>query len=53
MMPNLKETKEFLESKLTGFKPEVAIIVGSGLGGIASALTKPARPPRSCAPTHR
>jgi len=41
MMPNLKETKEFLESKLPGFKPEVALIVGSGLGGVASAVTKP------------
>ncbi|MEI6082801.1 MAG: purine-nucleoside phosphorylase [Verrucomicrobiota bacterium] len=33
--------KEFLESKLTGFKPEVALIVGSGLGGVTAALTKP------------
>ena len=41
MMPNLKETKEFLESKLPGFKPEVALIVGSGLGGVVSAVTKP------------
>ncbi|MEI8314927.1 MAG: purine-nucleoside phosphorylase [Verrucomicrobiota bacterium] len=41
MMPNLKETKEFLDSKLAGFKPEVALIVGSGLSGIASALAKP------------
>lgn len=33
--------KEFLESKLNGFKPEVALIVGSGLGGVTDALTKP------------
>jgi purine-nucleoside phosphorylase len=37
----MKETKEFLEAKLTGFKPEVALIVGSGLGGVTAALTKP------------
>ena len=47
MMPNLKETKEFLESKLAGVKPEVAIIVGSGLGGIANGLTKPVTIPYS------
>jgi len=41
MMPNVKETKEFLESKLTGFKPEVALIVGSGLGGLTDAVSKP------------
>ena len=33
--------KEFLQEKLNGFKPEVALIVGSGLGGVTSALTKP------------
>ena len=47
MMPNLKETKEFLESKLAGFKPEVALIVGSGLGGVASGLAKPVTIPYS------
>ena len=31
----LKESKDFLESKLAGFRPELAIITGSGLGGIA------------------
>jgi len=41
MMPNVKESKEFLESKLNGFKPEIALIVGSGLSGIAAALDKP------------
>ena len=29
MMANVKETKEFLDSKLGGFKPEVALVVGS------------------------
>lgn len=33
--------KEFLQEKLNGFKPEVALIVGSGLGGVTAALTKP------------
>lgn len=37
----IKQSKEFLETKLNGFKPEVALIVGSGLGGVASALAKP------------
>jgi len=41
MMATVKESKEFLESKLAGFKPEVALIVGSGLSGVASALDKP------------
>ena len=41
MIPNLKETKEFLESKLAGFKPEVALIVGSGLGGVTGTVMKP------------
>jgi len=41
MMPNLKETKEFLDNKLAGFKPEVAIIVGSGLGGVTGNIAKP------------
>lgn len=34
----LKETKEFLESKLAGCKPEVAVVVGSGLGGITQNI---------------
>jgi purine-nucleoside phosphorylase len=37
----LKETKEFLEAKLNGFKPDIAIVVGSGLGGISDAVAKP------------
>lgn len=41
MMANVKETKEFLESKLAGFKPDIALIVGSGLGGIAKDIAKP------------
>ncbi len=47
-MANVKETKEFLESKLgskdsglAGFKPEVALVVGSGLGGITKDIAKP------------
>jgi purine-nucleoside phosphorylase len=41
MMANVKESKEFLEAKLAGFKPEVALVVGSGLGGVASAIANP------------
>ena len=41
MIPTVKESKEFLEAKLAGFKPEVALIVGSGLGGVAGMVTKP------------
>ena len=41
MMANVKETKEFLEGKLDGFKPEIALVVGSGLGGITQGVTKP------------
>src|SRR5664280_1980531 len=41
MMADVKETKEFLESKLAGFKPEVALVVGSGLGGITKEIAKP------------
>jgi purine-nucleoside phosphorylase len=41
MMANVKETKDFLESKLAGFKPDVALVIGSGLGGITQGVTKP------------
>jgi purine-nucleoside phosphorylase len=41
MMATVKESKEFLESKLNGFKPEAALIVGSGLSGMAAAVEKP------------
>jgi purine-nucleoside phosphorylase len=41
MMADVKETKEFLDSKLAGFKPEVALVVGSGLGGITKEVAKP------------
>src|SRR5437867_2719741 len=40
-MVNLKETKEFIEAKLAGFKPEVVLVVGSGLGGVTSMVPKP------------
>ena len=41
MMANVKETKDFLEAKLAGFKPDVALVVGSGLGGITQSVAKP------------
>jgi purine-nucleoside phosphorylase len=39
MITGLKETKEFLEAKLAGFKPEVAMVLGSGLSGMSAALS--------------
>jgi purine-nucleoside phosphorylase len=39
--PKLKETKEFIESKLDAAKPEIALIAGSGLGGISTSLASP------------
>ena len=41
MMTDVKETKDFLDAKLAGFKPEVALVVGSGLGGITQGVAKP------------
>jgi purine-nucleoside phosphorylase len=41
MASKIKESEEFLKSKLGDFKPEVALVVGSGLGGVAAALEKP------------
>lgn len=41
MIPNVKEAKEFLESKLAGFKPEIALMTGSGLGDVAKAVANP------------
>jgi purine-nucleoside phosphorylase len=41
MMAEVKETKEFLESKIGGLKPEVALVIGSGLGGITKEIAKP------------
>ncbi len=47
MIPNVKESKDFLESKLAGLKPEVAVIVGSGLSGVTSMVNKPVTIPYS------
>ena len=41
MMASVKETKDFLEAKLSGFKPDVALVVGSGLGGVARDIARP------------
>ncbi len=41
MMANVKETKDFLDAKLAGFKPDLALVVGSGLGGITKGVAKP------------
>lgn len=41
MGSQLKETKDFIENKLAGFKPEIAIVTGSGLGGLTDSLTNP------------
>lgn len=40
-MADLKATKEFLEARLAGFKPDLALVVGSGLGGITKDIVKP------------
>jgi len=41
MINILKQTKDFLDSKLGGFKPEIAIVTGSGLSGIGSCISNP------------
>src|SRR5437867_13319312 len=41
MMSNVKESKDFLEAKLAGSKPEIAVVVGSGLGGITKEIAEP------------
>jgi purine-nucleoside phosphorylase len=41
MTSHLKETREFVESKLAGFKPDLAVVAGSGLGGMTAALGNP------------
>jgi len=41
MASNIKETKEYIESKLAGVKPDIAIVVGSGLSGITKAIANP------------
>jgi purine-nucleoside phosphorylase len=40
-MPTVKESKDYLDAKLAGFKPEIGLIIGSGLGGVVSAITNP------------
>jgi len=39
MLKKIKQTAEFLKTK-SGWEPEVAIILGSGLGGLANAIQK-------------
>jgi purine-nucleoside phosphorylase len=41
----IKETKEFLEARLGGFKADLALIIGSGLGGLTDGLAKPIKVP--------
>jgi purine-nucleoside phosphorylase len=41
MIPTVKESKDYLEAKLAGFKPEVALVVGSGLSGVTGMVNKP------------
>lgn len=41
MISKAKEAEQFIESKIGGFKPEVALVVGSGLGGFTAALANP------------
>ena len=41
MQTNVKESKDFLDAKLNGFKPEIGLIIGSGLSGITGMINKP------------
>jgi purine-nucleoside phosphorylase len=41
MTAQIKETEQFIESKLAGLKPEVALIAGSALGGVTKAIADP------------
>jgi purine-nucleoside phosphorylase len=39
MLITAKESKEFIESKAPGFKPDIALVTGSGLGGATPVLS--------------
>jgi purine-nucleoside phosphorylase len=50
MLTTAKESKEFIESKAPGFKPDIALVTGSGLGGAAPALTNQVTIPYTAIP---
>ena len=41
LMTQLKESADYIESKLNGFKPEIGIVLGSGLGDLADDIENP------------
>ena len=41
LMEMLGESKEYIESKLGGRKPQIGLILGSGLGDMADAIEDP------------
>ncbi|MDO4800231.1 MAG: purine-nucleoside phosphorylase [Bacillota bacterium] len=41
MLKKIQEAKEFIQSKLQGSKPEIGMILGSGLGVLAERLENP------------
>ena len=41
LMESLRESKEYIESKLDGRKPEIGLVLGSGLGDMADAIGNP------------
>ena len=41
LMESLRESKEYIESRLDGRKPEIGLVLGSGLGDMADAIGDP------------
>jgi purine-nucleoside phosphorylase len=50
MLTTAKDSKEFIESKAPGFKPDIALVTGSGLGGAAPVLANQVTIPYTAIP---